>query len=255
MIATILAMAALWKLRPRAAARQGPYEKRQVAILHFARLMLLASAGLTMFFYAVSPNAAAYPQTNDRYLIGLLIVIPAVISPLWGSNLPTGIATRIIAAAKGMLLILVMLVLLAGTNHVFQELPITQVEVRQQEALIHDLLHLDATRIYSDYWTCDRIAFQSHEQIICAVIGAQGQFVDNRYMPYVVAVQADPHAAYVLPADSPQAADFAGKAALKDRRRYQHFTFDGYEIYLPRASSPASKVETYFAINKGLHFQ
>jgi len=192
-----------------------------------------------MFFYAVSPNAASYPQKNDRYLIGLLIVIPAVISPLWGSKLTTVIATRIIAAAKGMLLILMMLVLLAGTNHVFQELPITQVEVRQQEALIHDLLHIDATRIYSDYWTCDRITFQSNEQIICAVIDAQGQFVDNRYMPYVVAVQADPHAAYVLPADSPQAADFAGKAALKDRRRYQHFTFDGYEIYLPRASSPA----------------
>ncbi len=239
MIATILAMAALWKLRPRTAARQGSYEKRQMAILQFARLMLLASAGLTMFFYAVSPNAASYPQKNDRYLIGLLIVIPAVISPLWGSKLTTVIATRIIAAAKGMLLILMMLVLLAGTNHVFQELPITQVEVRQQEALIHDLLHIDATRIYSDYWTCDRITFQSNEQIICAVIDAQGQFVDNRYMPYVVAVQADPHAAYVLPADSLQAADFAGKAALKDRRRYQHFTFDGYEIYLPRASSPA----------------
>ena len=192
-----------------------------------------------MFCYAVSPNAAAYPQTNDRYLIGLLIAIPAVISPLWGSNLTTGIATRIIAAAKGMLLILMMLVLFGGTQHVFQELPMTQVEVRQQEALIHDLLHIGATRIYSDYWTCDRITFQSNEQIICAVIDAQGQFVDNRYIPYVVAVQADPHAAYVFPAASPQAADFARKAALKDRSKYQHFTFDGYEIYLPRASSPA----------------
>src|SRR5437588_2175430 len=255
MIATILTMAALWKLRPRAAARQGSYEKRQMAILQFARLMLLASAGLTMFFYAVSPNAASYPQTNDRYLIGLLIVIPAVISPLWGSKLTTVIATRIIAAAKGMLLILMMLVLLAGTNHVFQELPITQVEVRQQEALIHDLLRIDATRIYSDYWTCDRITFQSNEQIICAAIDAQGQFVDNRYMPYIASVQADPHAAYVLPADSLQAADFAGKAAFKDGSKYQQFTFDGYEIYLPRASSPASKVVTHYAINNGLHFQ
>ena len=226
-----------------------------MAILHLARLMLLASAGLTMFFYAVSPNAAAYPQKNDRYLIGLLIVIPAVISPLWGSNLTTVIATRVIAAAKGMLLILIMLVLLGGTQHVFQELSLAQIEVRQQEALIHDLLRIDATRIYSDYWTCDRITFQSNEQIICAAIDAQGQFVDNRYMPYIASVQADPHAAYVLPADSLQAADFAGKAAFKDGSKYQHFTFDGYEIYLPRASSPASKVVTHSAIIKELHFQ
>lgn len=132
-----------------------------------------------------------------------------------------------------------MLVLFGGTKHVFQELPIPQAEVRQQEALIHDLLHIGATRIYSDYWTCDRITFQSNEQIICAVIDAQGQFIDNRYMPYVAAVQADPHAAYVLPADSLQAVDFAGKAAFKYRSKYQHFTFDGYEIYLPRASLPA----------------
>ena len=231
-IATLLAIAALWKLRPRVESKVWSYEERQTAIRHFARLTLLGSAGLTMLLYVVSPNAAMWPQTNYRYLIGVLIAMPAVISPLWVGTRTMARDPRLLQAARGMVLLLIGLVFLAGTIGIFYTLPGDQNVDSQQEVLIHDLLHIDATRIYSDYWTCDRVTFQSDEQIICAVIDGNGHPIDNRYTPYVATVQADPHAAYVWPSGSPMVAAFVEKIAQKGMQ-YQHLTFDGYEIYVP----------------------
>jgi len=236
LIASVLAIAALWKLRPRTEGQVWSDVERQTSVRHFARLVLLGSAGLTMFLYAISPNAALYLQSNDRYLIGLLITVPAVISPLWPGALTAARGARIIVAAKAMVLLLIGLVFLSGTIGIFQALPIAQNVDQQQEALIHDLLHSHVTRIYSDYWTCDRVTFQSNEQIICAVVDAQGHpiAIQNRYAAYMAIVQADQHAAYVLPAGSSMAAAFARKITQQDVR-YQHLTFDGYEIYVPVA--------------------
>ncbi len=55
---------------------------------------------------------------------------------------------------------------------------------------------------------------------------------DNRYPPYVAAVQADPRAAYVFPAGSPQAAALARKAA-DPAWGYTLTRLDGYVVYTP----------------------
>ncbi len=261
-IATLVALAALWKLRSHLTVRPVPSEERQAVIRHFARLMLLCSAGLTMFLYAISPNAALFPQDIARYLVGLLIVIPAVLSPLWldTHTLATTKPTRIIVIAKGALLLLIALVFLNGTIRVFDELPAAQAEQRQQDTLVHDLLHIGATRIYSDYWTCDRVIFQSDEKIMCAVIDSQGQVGFNRYTPYASIVKADPNAAYVLYVGSPPPTAFTGKAAPPQAISFQHLTFDDYNIYLPRHSALSNRpksiyVSTFFAfmrVRKGM---
>lgn len=235
-IASVLAIAALWKLRPRMEAKAWSPEERQAGMRQVARLVLLGSAGLMMLLYASSPNAAKWPQTNDRYLIGLLLAIPAVISPLWVGTLTVARGARIIVAAKAMLLLLIGLVFLLGTIGIFQALPLAQSQDRRQEALIHDLLQRGVTRMYSDYWTCDRVIFQSNEQIICSVIQGQLQPGVNRYKFYIAVVKADPDAAYVLPTDSSLAAAFERLMPQKGVK-YQHLTLDGYEIYYKRNSS------------------
>ncbi|MEO8954901.1 MAG: hypothetical protein ABI396_00970 [Ktedonobacteraceae bacterium] len=253
-IAIFVALAALWKLRSHIATRPMPSEERQSFMRHFARLMLLGSAGLAMFLYAISPNAALFPQSIARYLVGLLIVIPAVLSPLWLDTRTTTEPARIIVVAKGVLLLLIALVFLTGTIRIFDELPAAQAAQRQQDTLIHDLLHIGATRIYSDYWTCDRVIFQSDEKIMCAVIDTQGQVGFNRYTSYASIVKADPYAAYVLYVGSPPPTTFTGKAA-PPTIPFQHLTFDGYDIYLPHHTTLSHHpnnmhVNTFFAFTR-----
>ena len=128
------------------------------------------------------------------------------------------------------LLFLVGTAFLLGTISIFPLIPGNQVRNQRQVALIHDLLHIGATHIYTDYWTCDRIAFQSQEQIICSVVDEQLQPGTNRYLPYDSIVRADLHSAYVFPLGSPQATAIALKTT-NSNRGYQRFVFDGYVVY------------------------
>ena len=57
-------------------------EERQHTIIEFARLMLLLSAATTILLFVTNPVAAVRPWST-RYLIGLLIALPAVLWPLW----------------------------------------------------------------------------------------------------------------------------------------------------------------------------
>src|SRR5579883_1873682 len=59
-------------------------ELRHEAIRHAGRLMILVGAGATLLAFILYPQASAVtPYTSARYLIGLLIAIPAVLAPLW----------------------------------------------------------------------------------------------------------------------------------------------------------------------------
>jgi len=129
---------------------------------------------------------------------------------------------------------LVGMVLLIGTISTFGEVPLAQSINSQQAALRNDLLRIHATHIYSDYWTCDSLIFESNEKIICDVVDANlhTDLIHNRYRPYVPVVKGDPHAAYVFPIGITQAANMARKASLPGAN-YQRFVFDGYVVYQP----------------------
>ncbi len=236
-IASLLAIGALWKLwlMRKAQARSWSQEERHAVIIHFARLMILFASGLTLLLYFISPLSALKP-VSTRYLVGLLIAVPAILWPLWigFENLKPSLrkSTRLLMAFKKGILVLISLAILSGTVATFTSLPTVATDNQQQQALISNLLHIDATRVWVEYWTCFRMMFQSQERIICAIpygLIAQGS---DRYYPYYAIVNADPHAVHMFPEGSPDAIIFAKKIA-NSKQHYQRFDFDGYVVYKP----------------------
>ncbi len=278
-VATFLTLQALWTLRPhyRFLKLARATAKHEVITAHFARFFLLASAGLALISYAISSAPLSLPASHARYLVGLLIVTPAVLWPLWRAASPIFRSSRrgwpfqwdrlwgwhsrrggrgeersgdaCVAQGEQMqrnrtkgsawlsagILLLIGSALLAGTIGISGEFPATQAFNQRQDALIHDLLRMRTTHIYTDYWTCDRIAFISNEQIICGVIGTYLQPTHNRETRYWLTVSSDPHSAYVLPPDhSAIPALEKMVAAAGGDRAYQRLLLDGYVVYIPR---------------------
>ena len=235
-IASLLAIGALvklWQLRSSRAHSWSP-EERRAAVIHFARLMILFSAVLTLSLYVISPLSALKPWST-RYLVGLLIAVPAVLWPLWTGFLKLSspkLFTRLLMVFKKGLLVIISLAILAGTVFTFASLPGVEADNQQQEALIQDLLRIGATRVYGEYWTCYRLMFQIQEGIICAIPYGLLAPGSDRYYPYYEIVNADPHAAYMFPEGSPDAIAFAKKIA-NSQQPYQRFDFDGYVVYQP----------------------
>ena len=253
-ISTFLTLRHLWKLRNRTPGQLWTTREKQAVVRDVARLILLCSAALTLYLFVSSPIAAAFPSTS-RYLIGLLISTPALISPLWGLSLDRdttsqrvhsenndlsknvrfqfalNFATLKIALRRGVLL-LIGIALLVGTINAFFEIPVVQVYNHQQDALIHDLTRMNITHFYTDYWTCNSIVFLSKEHIICSSVDNALRPHYNRYLPYVALVKADPYAAYVFPLGASQIPSLATKVAHSPGH-YQRFILYGYLIYQP----------------------
>jgi hypothetical protein len=245
MISVFHELSMLWELRQGSPGQPGPPVQRQTFIRHFARLVLLGCAGLTLLQYTSGPISAVYPEYS-RYLFGLLIATPALIAPLWGLShdshqeyssesarypLAVHLATVTLVLRRG-ILVLIGVVLLLGTVSVFYEIPTAQAVNQQQNALISDLLRIKATHIYTDYWTCNRLAFLSQEKIICAVVNDRLQDVRTRSPRYYSIVKTDPHSVIMFPVGSAQASAIAKRVAFS-AGQYRRFVFDGYVVYQP----------------------
>jgi hypothetical protein len=257
-IAVSLLVKNLWQFLIRSKGLAWTPTERQSVIRPFARLMLLCSSGLILLLFITSPVSGAFPG-NSRYLAGLLISTPALIAPLWGlSNdgsfidgmsatdhphklmwfpFAFNVATLKVAIRRGIVLF-IGIVLLAGTISAFLEIPTVQANNRQQDVLIQDLLRIRATHIYTDYWTCDSIAFLSKEQIKCAVVTSLLQLDprNNRYLPYKIVVTHDPNAVYVFPFGSNMIPAINERAA-RSPGRYIRFVFGSYVVYQPVGAS------------------
>jgi hypothetical protein len=257
-IATFLTLRSLWKLRQRNLGQSWTASDKQALVHDSSHLLLLCTAALTLYLYISSPISAAFP-INSRYLIGLLISTPALIWPLWGltngnsaspqstyspkndlsvsNRFPFAITTRTvkIGLRRGML-VLIGILLLAGTIKALFEIPTVQAYNQQQDALIHDLTRMKITHFYTDYWTCDNIIFLSKEHIICSSVDNSLRPHYNRYLPYVDVVKADPSASYVFPLGASQLPSLVTKVA-HSTRHYQRFVLDGYVIYQPLQTS------------------
>jgi len=234
-IALVWAVNLLWRSRFPSSAEVSASERGRIAVLHTARLILLGSGILLIAAYTLSSGPMSWPGFHARYLIGLLIITPAIVAPLWSAASAAGLqmvrfghvkmigarATLVIAA--GLLLI--------GTFTAFSEVPAAQAANQQRANLIRDLLRIGATHIYTDYWTCDALAFTSDEHVVCAVINGQLQPSHNRDPRYYNVVSADPHAAYVYPEDY-QIPEILRKLSQANPP-YQRYDFDGYKVYQP----------------------
>jgi hypothetical protein len=220
-------------------------QDRREKILQSARLMLLMSAGISFIMYMISSPAALYPRSTSRYLACLLLAMPAVLWPLWNGlrkreivsdqRIKHSVATMVI---RWIILCSIIMAFALGTWRIREEIPYAQAVYNQQVRLTQDLLHLGATRIYSDYWTCARLIFQSQENIICASLDDQLHPDNDRYPAYRIAVASVHHPAYVFSVGSAQANTFEQKN-LASGTLYQKHVLDGYSVYMPYfAGSP-----------------
>jgi hypothetical protein len=210
-------------------------------------LALLLGALLSIGLYAFSAAPITWPGIHARYLIGLLIATPAVIWPLWsgvaaklevgqGSSLArTGWSLRRYLSA--IVLGIIGLLFVIATVMALNELPSTRAVNQQMDALVRDMVRLHVTHIYADYWTCDKIAFVSNEQIVCAVVDGNLKPSHNRYAPYYTEVSSDPNAAYAYPVGSSYLSSNSGtplssaEAKVLKQGHYRRVVMDGYVIF------------------------
>ena len=201
-----------------------------------ARLALIGGAALAIAVYATSSGPQGWPGFHARYLVGLLIVTPAILAPLWNAtsmiNSQKPKIERIIGRASRAVLALIGIVFLIGTGILLSEVPAAQTAYQRQTDLIAQLERIGVTHFYTDYWSCDQLVLQSDEHIICVVVDNNLQPSHNRDPRYIPPVQNDPHAAYVFPLHTAQLTAAEHKAALAPGK-YRHFVFDGYEVYEP----------------------
>ena len=128
------------------------------------------------------------------------------------------------------------------------QIPTAQAVYQHQETLVQDLLQVGATRVYSDYWTCNRLIFLSNERIICSVLNPDLSPGYNRYTPYMQIVEQSPHPAYVFDTEN------GGVGISQDltfrqrfKTHYHPFYVAGFVIYLPVSNISSVKSRDFFA--------
>lgn len=235
--AAALAVFALWRaVRHRSAspipqannAGESVTERRQQLIRQCGRLAILLSAGLTLALYIDSPAPALASDTSFRYLTCLLLALPVLLWPLW-----RGLSAQKRSArwwTRAALLLLVAAVLTSGTVRTLLQMPTTQARYEEQQVLVQDLQQVGATRLYSDYWTCNILIFLSKEKIICSALDTSMHPAQDRYLPYRLIVHATPHPGYIFPANSPQDKIMQQRAAT-DLAHYRIYRFFEYVVY------------------------
>ncbi len=209
-------------------------EERQEVIRQCGRLALLASVGLTLLLYAIAPSSATVPDTAFRYLTCLLLAIPALLWPVWqglsAQRISLDWRTKAGLLLRGGLLLLVTGTFASATVRTLVQIPTTQAVYQRQETLVQDLLHVGATRVYADYWTCNNLTFLSQEKIICSVLDEHLNPGYDRYLPYRFIVRASPRPTYVFAPGTQQAEAMEQRVRLASSH-YRAYIFEGYLVY------------------------
>lgn len=190
------------------------------------RIGLAVAALLTVVSYARNPSAADSPIESARYLSCLLISTPAWLDavrhlvlnarPVW---------LRLLAAAP---LAAGAAMAIYATVTLAVHVPVYTDATRGQQAVLAALADRGQTRLYSDYWTCNWIAYQTGEERVCAVLGDDLTEGLNRYHPYWDVVGQAREVTYLAPIGHPM--DAALAKAFPDRPVE---TAANYHLYLP----------------------
>jgi hypothetical protein len=300
-IATLLALYLLKPYWKRLIPSEWSPEEKPFVIRQIGRLSLLIVAAITFILFALSPNAAFSPVASSRYLIGFLVATPALLWPLWsGINAVKPLALQIaqitvavrlarisIFLRRGILLLIGLSLLLSTINTLtglfptpplsanediyytqaidqHPNVPDTTRYNQQEHGLITRLHALKIRYIYTDYWTCDRLIFQTREKVICSTVTAtdkngnidttptfcsgvlasntpsmansptaQNISALNRYHHYVQEVQRFANkAAYVLQENS-TLTNLMDQCIATSPIIYSRYRASGYVIYIP----------------------
>ncbi len=189
-----------------------------VRLRHLTRLALLAGAVLTIVAYTRSGSSVQDPVESARYLHCLLVSLPVVLWPLWRLRLAGRVGLAALLAAA-----------VVASGALVAHIPEYRRFAARQDELITALDRVGARRVYSDYWTCDRIMFATRERIACAVLADDLAAGLNRYPEDAATVAVAARPAYVFPAGSPADLTHARRLAAPMTR----VDAAGYHIYLP----------------------
>jgi 4-amino-4-deoxy-L-arabinose transferase and related glycosyltransferases of PMT family len=203
-------------------------ERDHQLVQQAARIMLLSNALLAILIYTTSASPATGPVTNSRYLLNTLITLPAMLWPLWHNAIAQDkLFFRAKRLAALLALIIIVLMLTTGMIMSLLALPYAQAQFERQERLTQRLLTIGANRIYTDYWNCYRLAFQSDERITCANLTGSLRLADrnsNRYPPYVQSVQRARTPSYMFSLQSQQ------YAAMQQFLAHMHVSYTIYRL-------------------------
>jgi hypothetical protein len=216
------------------------------------RLCILFSSLLTLYLYTNSKAPLSGPSILSRYLVCLWIATPVVIWPLWKGIASIGQLEQedgdkrslwmIVVGRTFCMSALVWLagVMLFGTYITINEAPIAVAANHTELLAIAGLLKDRITHVYSGYWTCDRIAFESQDHIICAVLKDDLMSPGlNKYKPYYTTVKGDPYSSYIFQRNGgflysqPSDLVLIEKKLAHTGRRYRLLFIQDYAVYEP----------------------
>ncbi|MFG3579855.1 ArnT family glycosyltransferase [Micromonospora chersina] len=205
-----------------------------------AILALVAGAALTLLAYVRSPLAATDPLGNSRYLSVLQISLPAVLWPLWRAaayavRATAGGAARLAGALAGLVLAALVAATLAGTVAFVADAPSLRAEERQARDLADAVRRAGLREVYGDYWTCNRLIFNTGEAVVCAVLDGDLSPGQNRYPAYWKRVGRAARPGYVVAVGS--SAERGLRRMLGDRADAAVVAeVGGYRVYHPDAA-------------------
>lgn len=124
---------------------------------------------------------------------------------------------------------------LGATLQIFAQIPQAQTEQLHFTQLEHTLEQMHITRFYSEYWTCNVLIMETHEQLICGDVWiSRNNFIHvaDRYKLYRAMVKATANPGFVFPAGMPQIVTLE-KLLDSTKTPYQHVAVAGYEVFQP----------------------
>ncbi|PTA46262.1 hypothetical protein [Micromonospora sp. RP3T] len=173
-----------------------------------AILALIAGAALTLLAYVRSPLAATDPLGDARYLSVLQVSLPAVLWPLWRAAVPAlrataGRADRLRGVPAAVVLAGLTAATLAGTAAFLVGLPGIRADERDARRLAGAVRRAGLHEVYGDYWTCNRLIFNTGEAVACGVLDGNLTPGQNRYPAYWQRVARAARPGYVVAVGSP----------------------------------------------------
>jgi hypothetical protein len=221
---------------PRKSETRTP-EQQYTLVRLYGRLGLLVAAAISLCLFALTSASTTSPFLSSRYIVYIWIATPALVYPLWlGANIARtstrSIARFLLVNFNRLALLAIVLLFLLGTVKTFQEIPATQATNAQEEDFIQNLTRIGAFHIYSDYWTCERVMFQSAGRITCYTVNESLGQGYERYLPNKAIVTADGGSSWAFPTYLPQAKAIAQRMA-QSGKPYHRYEFDGYVVYHP----------------------
>ncbi|MCX4473401.1 hypothetical protein OOK41_24365 [Micromonospora sp. NBC_01655] len=173
-----------------------------------AQLALVAGAALTLATYVRSPLAATDPLNNARYLSVLQLSLPVVLWPLWLAAVgvwrgTAGAAGRLAGASATAALAGLTATAVVATGLFVAGVGPVRAEERRARELADTVRRAGLRAVYGEYWTCNRLVFNTAEAVLCGVLDEELTPGQNRYGPYWRQVGQADRPGYVLAADGP----------------------------------------------------